>query len=133
MALPLEEAAQMKALSLKQPWAELVVSGKKTIELRNWNTGFRGEFLVHASKVPDQKAMEHLGFKDLPTGCIVGKATLVDVKLYKDKKEFEADYNKHFATPGWYDETAKGFILANAVRVKPKPCKGMLNFFEVKW
>jgi hypothetical protein len=123
----------MKALSLKQPWAELVVSGRKTVELRNWNTEFRGEFLVHASKVPDQKAMEHLGFKDLPTGCIVGKATLVDVKLYTDKKEFEADFNKHFATPGWYDETAKGFILKNAERVKPVPCKGMLNFFEVKW
>ena len=39
-----------KCLSLKQPYADLVVSGKKTIELRTWNTKFRGEFLVHASK-----------------------------------------------------------------------------------
>jgi ASCH domain-containing protein len=28
----------MKCLSLKQPYAELLVSGKKTIELKNWNT-----------------------------------------------------------------------------------------------
>jgi hypothetical protein len=39
----------MKCLSLKQPYAELLISGKKTIELRKWNTSFRGKFLVHAS------------------------------------------------------------------------------------
>jgi len=58
----------MKALSLKQPFAELIVSGKKTIELRNWNTKFRGKFLVHASKVPDKKAMRDFGFNELPLG-----------------------------------------------------------------
>lgn len=123
----------MKALSLKQPWAELVASGRKTVELRNWNTAFRGEFLVHASKTPNKEAMEKLGFKELPLGCIVGKATLVGVKRYNNMREFEADANKHFATPGWYDDKAKGFVLANAQRLAPKPCKGMLNFFEVKW
>lgn len=30
----------MKVLSLKQPFAEFVVSGKKKIELRKWNTKF---------------------------------------------------------------------------------------------
>ena len=52
----------MKALSLKQPFAELIVSGKKTIELRNWNTKFRGKFLIHASKIPDSEAMKRFGF-----------------------------------------------------------------------
>jgi len=41
--------------SLKQPYAELLVSRKKTIELRNWNTSFRGKFLVHASKNVDKE------------------------------------------------------------------------------
>ena len=90
----------MKALSLKQPWAELVVPGRKTIELRNWNTKFRGEFLVHASLNPNKDAVARLGFTDLPLGCIVGKATLVDVKQYKSKEEFASDQNKHFATQG---------------------------------
>ena len=36
-----------KCLSIRQRNAELIVSGMKTIELRNWNTRFRGEFLVH--------------------------------------------------------------------------------------
>lgn len=121
----------MKALSLKQPWAELVVSGKKTVELRNWNTQFRGEFLVHASKQPNLEACKRFGFTDLPTGCIVGKATITGVKEYRDMHEFNADQNKHHATPGWYDAKAKGFLLTNAQRITPIPCKGMLNFFNV--
>jgi hypothetical protein len=31
--------------------ADLLVSGKKTIELRNWNTKLTGKFLIHASKI----------------------------------------------------------------------------------
>ncbi len=50
----------MKCLSLKQPYAELLVSGKKTIELRNWNTYFRGKFLIHASKNIDKEKLDVL-------------------------------------------------------------------------
>ena len=35
------------------PFADLIIQGKKTIELRKWNTKFRGEFLIHASKKLD--------------------------------------------------------------------------------
>ena len=72
----------MKALSLKQPFAELILQRKKKIELRKWNTKFRGEFLIHTSKVSDKESMVKFGFKELPCGCIVGKATLVDVPLW---------------------------------------------------
>ena len=122
----------MKALSLKQPWAELIVSGKKTIEIRKWNTKHRGEFLIHASLNTNKKAEKELGYQDLPTGCIIGKATLVDVKKYKTEKEFEKDTEKHYAK-GWWTPKAHGFLLTNAKRIKIKPLKGQLNFFEVKW
>ena len=51
----------MKCLSLRQPYAELLVSGKKTIELRKWNTNFRGKFLIHASKNVNKKKSKSLG------------------------------------------------------------------------
>lgn len=121
----------MKALSLKQPWAELVVSGRKTIEMRKWNTKFRGEFLVHASKNTNKEREKEFGFENLPTGCIIGKATIVDVKKYKSQEEFEQDADKHFAK-GWWHPKAHGFILTNTQRLEPKPLKGKLNFFEVK-
>jgi hypothetical protein len=47
----------MKALSVKQPWADLIASGQKTIETRNWYTPYRGNILICSSKEPDKIAM----------------------------------------------------------------------------
>jgi predicted transcriptional regulator len=117
----------MKALSLKQPFAELVVSGRKKIELRKWNTDFRGEFLIHASKSINEEAMKSFGFTTLPTGCIVGKAKLIDVKHYKNSEEHSKDKNLHLASSDWGDY---GFILTDAQRLKEIPCKGSLHFWD---
>ncbi len=119
----------MKTLSIKQPWAELILRGKKKIELRKWNTKFRGKFLIHSSKIPDKRAMEKFGFEDLPCGFIVGKAELVNVKEYKDSEEFKKDKNLHLA-----DESLEryGFILKNIKRIKPIKARGKLGFWEFK-
>jgi len=117
----------MKALSLKQPFAELILQGKKKIELRKWNTKFRGEFLIHASKIPDKKAMKKFRFDNLPLGFIVGKARLTDVKKYKTKKEHAKDKNLHLASNFWGNY---GFVLKDAKRINKIPCKGKLNFWE---
>jgi hypothetical protein len=119
----------MKALSLKQPWAELVLQGKKRIEIRKWNTKFRGEFFIHASKIPDMNAMKKFDFKEseLPLGFIVGKANLVDVKHYNSEFEFQKDKSLHLATS---DFGNYGFILKNPKRLKPTKCQGKLNFWN---
>ena len=39
----------MKAISIKQPWASLIVHGIKDIENRTWATKYRGKVLIHAS------------------------------------------------------------------------------------
>ena len=117
----------MKSLSLKQPFAELILSKKKKIELRSWNTNFRGKFFIHASKQPDQKAMKKFKYKTLPTGCIVGKAVLVKVKKYENEEEHKKDKNLHLASSsfGMY-----GFILEDVERVEPIYCRGRLGFWE---
>lgn len=124
----------MKTLSLKQPFAELVVSGRKIIELRKWNTHFRGEFLIHASKIPDKKSMKKFGFEKLPLGMIVGKSELVEVKKYLNESEFVKDKNKHLAEPlriGIAIDWKKfGFVLKNSKRIKQIPAKGMLGFWK---
>ncbi|MBU0894798.1 MAG: ASCH domain-containing protein [Nanoarchaeota archaeon] len=117
----------MKALSLKQPWAELILQEKKTIEIRKWNTKFRGEFLIHASKTPDMNSMKRFGFKELPCGFIVGKANLVEVKKYPNKEEFDKDKDKHLATSGWGNH---GFILKTIERLDKVPAKGQLGFWD---
>ena len=85
----------MKALSIKQPWAELILEGKKTIEIRSWKTKHRGYFIIHSSKRPDRYAMNFFGFSDLPCGYIIGYAKLTDIIEYNSKKEFLRDkYNQ---------------------------------------
>ena len=117
----------MKALSLKQPFAELILQGKKKIELRKWNTKFRGKFLIHSSKIPDKKSMKKFEFDKLPCGFIVGEANLVDVKKYKNKKELMEDRDLHLADESW---GKYGFILKNIKRINPIPAKGQLNFWN---
>jgi len=115
----------MKTLSLKQPWAELILQGKKKIEVRKWNTKFRGEFLIHASKIPDEKGMKKFGFKKLPCGFIIGKAKLIRVKDYKNNEnEFVNDKNLHLADSSW---GKFGFVLEDPKRIKPIPAKGNLG------
>lgn len=117
----------MKVLSLKQPYAELILQGRKKIELRKWNTKFRGEFLIHASKNVDEIAMKKFCFDKLPIGCIVGKAFLKDVKVYKNSTEFNEDKDLHLASEEWGNH---GFILENPERMNPVCCKGKLGFWE---
>jgi len=89
----------MKCLSLKQH-AELLVFGEKTIELRKWNTKFRGEFLIHASKNIDISACERLkmDIDKLTIGAIIGSVFLYDFKEYNNnQEEFNKDKQKHFS------------------------------------
>lgn len=123
----------MKALSLKQPYASLVVTGAKKIELRNWKTNHRGEFLVHASKVPIKSDFsEFLLEKNLmPLGAIVGKASLYHVKKYSSVFDWTSDIKYHLAGPE-FQSSSYGFILTNPVKFKePIPCEGALNFWDV--
>ena len=126
----------MKCLSLKQPYAELLVSGKKTIELRKWNTAFRGKFLVHASKNIDKERLDFLGidYNNLTLGAIIGSALLYDVKQYRNKIELELDKNKHLADIEKFGFCKYGFMIKNAHRLRRSiPYSGMLKFFEVDY
>jgi hypothetical protein len=80
----------MKAISLWQPWASLLVLGEKQIETRSWATPHRGPLAVHAAKMwnPDLERLcmeepfrslllKHgLGKDLLPRGALVGTVQL---------------------------------------------------------
>ncbi len=123
----------MKCLSVCQPFAELIVNGKKTIELRKWNTKFRGEFLVHAPQKIRLDDCKRLKIKTKMTvGAIIGKVELVDVKEYESSTQIKIDSKKHLALND-ISENKYGFILQNPKELKiPIPCSGQLNFFEFK-
>lgn len=69
----------LPALSIKQPWAELVLSGQKTIEIRKWSTEYRGPVWLHTGRDPDEAAMTRFGLTSLFTGGFIGLVTISDI------------------------------------------------------
>ena len=129
----------MKTLAIRQPYAELIVSGKKTIESRLWNTKFRGEFFIHAGMDFSLGACERFGFdpEKMIKGHIVGKAVLVGVKEYLTDEDYLKDSDKHFGSKqgleefGWVGKKKYGFILEKVERIDPTiSLKGQLGFFD---
>ena len=80
----------MKVLTIRQPWATLIMQGNKRFEFRSWQTKYRGELLIHAGKNIDKEACNRLK-KYLPEklimGKILGKVKLVD--CIKCNQEFK--------------------------------------------
>ena len=132
----------MKILSVRQPWAYLIVAGYKPVENRTWNTCYRGPLLIHASQ-----AMEENDFpvqrewiktlnqyliagdespivipEDLPRGAIVGAATLSHVDCGNG---YQGD-GLACSSP-WF-EGPYGFHMADAVEfAEPIPWRGQLG------
>ncbi|MDD2377764.1 MAG: ASCH domain-containing protein [Bacilli bacterium] len=80
----------MKVITIRQPWASLIVYGYKKFEYRSWKTNYRGELLIHAGKTYDKNELlmfNSLGI-EFPTGCIIGKVVLEDcLKVTDDLKQ----------------------------------------------
>ena len=119
----------MKALSIRQPWAWLIVNGHKHIENRSWRTNFRGPVLIHASKgmtkdeyigayvLAEEQGIILPDFNALERGGIVGKAILLDC--------ISVSYSPWFFGPF-------GFVMENQKPLPFQPCKGELGFFVPK-
>ncbi len=77
----------MKALTIKQPWAQLIIEGYKKYEFRSWKTKYRGKILIHAG-MSLEKEMD-LRFKgynlSYTMGAIIGEAILEDCILVDEK------------------------------------------------
>lgn len=125
----------MIALSIRQPWAWLILNGGKDIENRTWATKFRGRFLIHASAgmTVDEwedgvffaiKARSGRGYppanlpgpKQIQRGGIVGSVELVDCVTATDSPWFVGAY---------------GFVLRDPQPLPFTPWKGRLGFFDV--
>ncbi len=124
----------MKVLTLKQPWATLVVEGYKEYEFRTWKTKYRGDFLVHAGLGVDKEALKRFEYLNLdyPKGCIIGKVTLTDCVLVDDnlKEELKRKNENVYlgAINKEIDEYA--FKLENVKKIEAIYVKGKLGFWE---
>ena len=90
----------MKVLTIKQPWATLIVEGYKKYEFRSWKTKYRGKILIHAGLSLEKDANERFKGYNLnhEYGCIIGEAELVDCILVDEKfnKELREIKNRFY-------------------------------------
>jgi hypothetical protein len=124
----------MLALSIRQPWAWMIIHGSKDIENRDWPTKFRGRVLVHASKgmTRDEwgsawafahgsgigpKALEAgVNAVNIERGGIVGSVEIVDCVSESESRWFVGRY---------------GFVLRDPQVLPFTPWRGQLGFFDV--
>src|SRR5262245_6221656 len=107
-----------KALTVKQPWAHLIVTGIKPIENRTWNTPYRGHLLIHAGRVFDEDQQYWQTREGLTFGAIIGAVDLVDVVR---------EHPSHFFT-GPY-----GWVLKNPRRIDPMTRRARVGLFDAEF
>lgn len=141
----------MKAITIWQPWASLLVSGKKKYETRSWATPYRGPIAIHAAKRPvrqtidalvadrgagwltldyfDSLFMRHGELNQLPIGAIVGTAILTRCNLVTEAfvaKLTPMELALGDFTLGRYAWEFHGMIPVDP----PVPVKGMQGLWE---
>lgn len=137
----------MKALSIKQPWAWLIVNGHKDIENRDWFTKFHGPVLIHAGKTLDDWAIVKTKFglrltpwfREWLAERQLGAALLGLDILKRPSFEFPAGGIVGMATIADCVTDSKspwfvgdyGFLLKDAKVLPFVPLRGQLGFFDV--
>ena len=134
----LSDPPPIYALSIKQPWAALVVMGLKTVEIRRWPTSRRGRILIHAARVPDKRgeseAPTSTRFKELAQlrGGIIGSVELIDCTAYRDPALFGADKDLHYNDATWFEPPVLyGFRFVKPEVLTFHAYPGWFRFFKV--
>jgi hypothetical protein len=106
----------MKALTIRQPWASLIVAGLKDVENRSWPASYRGPLVIHAGLGMDAADVPLPDGLEMPRGVILGTAEVVDCVR---------GYRSAWALPGaWHWVLAAPRKLAT-----PIPAKGRLGLW----
>jgi hypothetical protein len=120
------ESTGLKALTVRQPWADAIVHLGKDVENRSWRTNYKGMVLIHASAKRDRDPHGLLAelmprppsqavLDQLPTGCVIGVADLFD---------YVRDSESKWASKGqWH------WRLRNVRAIRPVPCAGQLGLW----
>jgi hypothetical protein len=121
----------MKALTIRQPWAWLIMEGRKRIENRTWQASYRGPLLIHAGVYYKKKEYNDICERvkrlrdidipikdDLDFGGIVGKVNLVGIVA----PQFEGEP---------FEEGPYCWLLSDPERISFVPFKGKLGLFDV--
>ncbi len=112
-----------KALSLKQPFANLVIEGKKTIETRKWATSYRGDIVICSSKQPSFGYAQDKPIH--PAGYALGIVELYHIEPMRSEHEVGACCKVYPKAQAWFIKNLRVFKTSI-------PIKGQLNLFNLE-
>ena len=125
----------MKTITIKEPWATLIVEGYKEYEFRVWKTNYRGDILIHAGKSYDEDNLARFKDKNLTysPGKIIAKAKITDCVLVDEefaKKMLEKDPVVYSNLKRKRDKKLYGFKIENVEKIDPIEVNGKLSLWE---
>lgn len=134
----------MKAITLSQPWAELVASGRKEWETRSWRTSYRGPVAIHAARRGSGLSAEEFGDwcrrfgldeRWMSFGAVVAVANLTDCKRVEEIRD-ELSADEYDA--GDYGDGRYAWRLSEVTRLaSPVAVRGQLGLWTlpegVRW
>lgn len=136
----------MKALTICQPYAHLIVRGVKRVENRTWATNYRGRIYIHAGKSRAwlTSFTDELGnewFKDAPGsvilvsrlafGAVVAVANLVDCVRYKDVERGACDEAHPWIRAHEHASGPWCWVLESVTPIGPWPYRGAQGLFNI--
>ena len=125
----------MKVLTIREPWASLIINDYKKYEFRSWKTNYRGKILIHTSQNIEKEMLSR--FKDYNLNCIggsiIGEAELTDCILVDEnfnqnlRKIDNIVYGRsnHVEKYAWKLENVKKYD-------EPIPMKGKLGLWNIE-
>lgn len=114
----------MKGLSIKQPYASLIMAKRKRLEIRSWPTKHRGRFALCSCQVPDHAAVDRLDCTG-PLGVVLGTVDLVACRPFVRE---DADLAMVAWSPGLW-----AWELHQPRRLQRMPAiNGALGFFDLE-
>jgi hypothetical protein len=122
------------AMSIRQPWLDMIVRGVKTLELRNWTDVMRGRIALHAARKIDDAAACFYGYEKpwlLPRGKVVALAEIVDI-FEIDEKSWIEQIERHRQVLPYTGRETYAFQLAHVQTLThPIALRGRLKFFPL--
>ena len=123
----------MKVLTIKEPWASLIINGYKEYEFRSFKTNYRGKVLIHAGLTLEKNnAIKFNNYNlDYGKGEIIGEAYITDCILVTDEFENKL-YNINPLVYGKSEHSrVYAWKLENVIKYNNRiPCKGKLGLWN---
>lgn len=123
----------VKTLTIREPWASLIVNGYKEYEFRNWKTNYRGKILIHSGIGFDKEYLDRFKEYDLEYGKgeIIGEAELVDcIKVSDEFQKVLNNKNRLVYGSNNYDQKYAWKLINIKKYDKRIPVKGKLSLWE---